>query len=333
MIDWFHQIEWASPEYLYLLLAIPVLVLIHWRRRRPALHYSSLGLLRTVPRSGKQRLKFLLVLMPMLIILLLVVGLARPRVRNTMSKISAEGIDIVLAIDISRSMMIEDLGTGNRLDVAKQVAENFVAGRTSDRVGLVLFAGKSFTQCPLTVDYAILTSLIRQVRIGMVEDGTAIGMGLINSINRLRESTAKSKVVILLTDGQNNRGEIDPITAAQIAQALGIRVYTIGAGKDGMARIPVDDPFFGRQYVSAEVKIDEDNLRRIAETTGGRYFRATSQRMLEEIYVQIGQMEKTKIDVRTYLRYDELYPYLVIPAMFMVLLLLIVRKTVLFQIP
>lgn len=332
MTEWLSNWQWASPEFFYLLLIIPVLTVIHWRRRRPSLQYSSVSLLKVVPRSGKQRLKFLLVVIPMLLIGVVILALARPRQQNTMSRITAEGIDIVLAIDISRSMMIEDLGSGNRLDIAKQVAEKFVLGRTSDRVGLVVFAGKSFTQCPLTVDYPILISLIQQVRIGMVEDGTAIGMGLINSINRLRESTAKSKVIILLTDGQNNRGEIDPITAAQIAQALGIRVYTVGAGKDGMARIPVDDPFFGRQYVSAEVKIDDENLRLIAETTGGQYFRATSQSMLEDIYAQIGQMEKTKIEVRTYLRYEELYPYLVIPAFFLIVLYLLVRKTV-FLIP
>jgi Ca-activated chloride channel family protein len=166
----------------------------------------------------------------------------------------------------------------------------------------------------LTVDYDILTQFIRQLQTGIVEDGTAIGMGLINSINRLRQSQARSKVIILLTDGQNNRGEIDPITASQLAQTLGIRVYTIGAGKDGIARIPVDDPFFGRQYVTAEVKIDEVSLKQIADNTGGQYFRATNPKALDEIYDQIGRLEKTRVDVKTYLRYQELYLLFVLPA-------------------
>jgi Ca-activated chloride channel family protein len=278
-------------------------------------------------------MKPVLLWIQILALILVIISLARPRSKNAQSNITSEGIDIVMALDISRSMLIEDMGNVNRLDAAKEVAEKFVRGRQSDRVGLVVFAGKSFTQCPLTVDYAILISLIRQVSTGVIEDGTAIGMGLINSVNRLRESKSKSKVVILLTDGQNNRGEIDPMTAAQIAQALNIRVYTIGAGKDGLARIPVDDPFFGKQYVTAEVKIDEETLKGIAETTGGQYFRATNQKALEDIYEQIGQMEKTKIDVRTYFRYEDLYPYFLIPALFLLVIHFILIRTLFFELP
>ncbi len=269
----------------------------------------------------------------MLALALLIIGMARPQARDTQSSITAEGIDIMLTLDISGSMRIEDMGRMNRIDAAKYVAERFVHGRQSDRVGLVVFAGKSFTQCPLTVDYGVLVTLIRQVTTGMVEDGTAIGMGLVNSINRLRDSKAKSKVIILLTDGENNRGEIDPLTAAQIAQALGIRIYTIGAGKSGLARIPVDDPFFGRQYVSAEVKIDEAALKDIAEATGGKFFRASDERALEEIYDQIGQLEKTKIELKTYLHYEELYPYCVIPALLLLILQIVLRRTYFFALP
>jgi Ca-activated chloride channel family protein len=331
----FNLIEFADPYFLLLLLLIPFILL--WRRKkheRVSLVYSDIQFLKTASMpSLRQRLKPLLIWIQLLALVLLIVGLARPRSKNAQSSITSEGIDIVLSLDVSRSMLIEDMGNLNRMDAAKEVAEKFVRGRESDRVGLVVFAGKSFTQCPLTVDYPILISLIRQVSIGVVEDGTAIGMGLINSVNRLRESKSKSKVVILLTDGQNNRGEIDPMTAAQIAQALNIRVYTIGAGKDGLARIPVDDPFFGKQYVTAEVKIDEETLKGIAEVTGGQYFRATNQKALEDIYEQIGQMEKTKIDVRTYFRYEDLYPFLVIPALLLLSLHFVLIRTVFLELP
>lgn len=329
-----NPIEWADPSILYGLALVPLMV--WWRRHRsrePAMTYSTLVLVHAVRTTRRQRLRPWFELVPMIVWSLLVVAMARPRETHVGSQVTTEGIDIVLALDISRSMMIEDMSGRNRLDAAKDVAERFVRGRASDRVGLVVFAGRSFTQCPLTVDYDILIQLIRDVRIGMVEDGTAIGMGLVNSINRLRESQARSKVIVLLTDGQNNRGEIDPLTAADIARALGIRVYTIGAGKDGFARIPVDDPFFGRQYVSAEVKIDEPTLTSIAGITGGQFFRATSQKMLEEIYDRIGQLEKTKIDVHTYVRYRELYPYLVLPALLLLVLYEVLRRTYFFTLP
>ncbi|NUM81873.1 VWA domain-containing protein [bacterium] len=326
--------EWANPYFLLLLVTIPATWF--WNRKKKnmsAIQYSHIGWFGAARPSFRQKAAALLPWLKWVALALVVFALARPRTKDAQSKVTAEGIDIILAIDISRSMLIEDMGKANRLEAAKEVAERFVAGRETDRVGLVVFAGKSFTQCPLTVDYSILTSLIRQVDIGMIEDGTAIGMGLVNSINRLRESKVKSKVIILLTDGQNNRGEIDPITAAQIAKALGIRVYTVGAGKDGVARIPVDDPFFGRQYVTAEVKIDEETLRTIAETTGGQYFRATSQKMLEDIYDQIGQLEKTRIEVKTYLRYHEWYPYFVIPALIILIVYFVLSNTVFMKIP
>lgn len=329
-----HSLEFADSYFLILLIIIPFIVF--WRKRkfsRSALVYSDVQHIKAVKPSLRQRLKPILIWLQLVALMFLIIALARPRIKNAQSSITAEGIDIIMALDVSRSMLIEDMGNSNRLDAAKEVAEKFALGRQSDRIGLVVFAGKSFTQCPLTVDYQILIALIRQVSIGVVEDGTAIGMGLINSVNRLRESKSKSKVIILLTDGQNNRGEIDPMTSAQIAQALNIRVYTIGAGKDGLARIPVDDPFFGKQYVTAEVKIDEETLKGIAEATGGKYFRATNQKALEDIYEQIGQLEKTKIDVKTYFRYEDLYPFLLIPALFLLFLHFALSRTIFFELP
>ncbi|MBL7996638.1 VWA domain-containing protein [bacterium] len=330
----FNSLEFADPHFFVLLILVPVI--LFWRKMKlakSAVVYSNVQIIRAVKPSLRQRTQPVLHWLQILILVLLIIAMARPRTRNSQSSVTSEGIDIMMALDVSRSMLIEDMGNLNRMDAAKDVAEQFVRGRQSDRVGLVIFAGKSFTQCPLTVDYQILTSLIRQVSIGMVEDGTAIGMGLINSINRLRESKSKSKVIILLTDGQNNRGEIDPLTAAQIAQALNIRVYTIGAGKDGLARIPVDDPFFGKQYVTAEVKIDEETLKGIAEITGGQYFRATNLKALEEIYEQIGQLEKTKIDVKTYFRYEDLYPWVLIPALFLLFLHFVLIRSIFLKLP
>lgn len=329
------MIEFASPWWLAAAGLLP-LMLLYRRLRRfrpPTLIHATASDFANLPKTLRQRVSPALTVLKYAAFALLVTGMARPRIRDTQSKITAEGIDIMLSIDISRSMLIEDMGKLNRLEAAKVVAENFVRGRQSDRVGLVAFAGESFTQCPLTVDYDILIRFIRQLQTGMVEDGTAIGMGLINAITRLRQSEARSKVIILLTDGQNNRGEIDPITASQLAQALGIRVYTVAAGQDGIARIPVDDPFFGRQYVTAEVKIDEETLKQIAATTGGLYFRATNQQMLEQIYDQISNLEKTRVEVKTYLRYKEMYRFFVFPAIICLCVYLIATHLWLARLP
>jgi Ca-activated chloride channel family protein len=245
---------------------------------------------------------------------LLVAALARPQTGAARVEITSEGIDIVLALDISGSMKAEDFKPNNRLFVAKEVARRFVEGRTGDRIGLVVFAGGAYTQCPLTMDYGILTSLIEAVDFGNVPDGTAIGMALATSVNRLREAQGKSRVVILLTDGQNNAGEIDPVTAAEAARALGVKVYTIGAGTDGPAQIPVDDPVFGRRYVTIDASVDEESLRTIAEITGGRFFRATSPEALAAIYRNIDRMEKTEAETVEYIQYDEKGPLLALIA-------------------
>jgi Ca-activated chloride channel family protein len=210
-----------------------------------------------------------------------------------------------MVMDISGSMLAEDLKP-NRIDAAKEVARTFVEGRPSDRIGLVIFAGESFTQCPMTLDHGVLTNLLRQVKSGMVEDGTAIGLAIAQGVNRLKEGEAESRVMILLTDGVNNRGEIDPITAAQIAQTFGIRIYTIGVGTVGEAPYPVQTPF-GIRYQNVPVDVDEPTLRKVASMTGGRFFRATDNRSLKEIYGEIDQLEKTRIEVRSYRSYTELY--------------------------
>ena len=213
----------------------------------------------------------------------------------------------MLALDISSSMMAEDFKPKNRLEVAKLVAQDFVKGRTSDRIGMVVFAGESYTQCPLTLDYGVLLNFIRDVKIGLVEDGTAIGMSIANAVNRLRDSKSKSKVIILLTDGRNNSGELHPLSAAQIAKALDVKIYTIGAGSKGTALYPIVDPVFGKRYQRLPVEIDEDLLQKIASMTGGKYFRAIDKSSLEKIFDEIGQLEKTKIEVKEYTRYRELF--------------------------
>jgi Ca-activated chloride channel family protein len=203
----------------------------------------------------------------------------------------------------------------NRLYVAKEVIRDFVEGRTNDRIGLVVFAGQSFTQCPLTLDYGVLTGFLDKIDFGMIEDGTAIGMALANAINRLRESTANSKIVILLTDGVNNRGQIEPSTAAEIAKTLAIKVYTIGAGKPGNALYPVEDPVFGKRYVYIPNEIDEESLQQIAQLTGGRYYRAQSEKMLERVYEEISLLEKSEVKIKEYVQYQELFSYFAIAAL------------------
>ena len=244
-----------------------------------------------------------------------------------------EGIDIVLALDISGSMGAEDYKPRNRLYVAKTVISDFIQERTNDRIGMVVFAGRSFTQCPLTLDYDVLLGLLDQVEIGLTEDGTAIGMGIANSVNRLRQSSAESKVVILLTDGVNNTGAIDPVTAAKAAKALGIKIYSIGIGKEEGAPIPVDDPVLGRTYARnrdgslALTEIDEETLQQVARITGGFYFKATDAEMLSHIYQRIDALERTEMKVIAYSRYTELFGYFLFPAVFLVMAEILLAHT------
>lgn len=301
-----------SPAYLLLLLLlIPVAGWWIWRLRQShaTLQMSDTSVLGKAPKTWRVYMIHAPFVLRMLCITFLAIALARPQLSNRWSSESTEGIDIMMALDISGTMMAEDLKP-NRLEAAKQVATDFVLSRPNDNIGLVVFAGESFTQCPLTTDHAVLVNLFQSVKFGMIEDGTAIGLGLANCVNRMKDSPTKSKVVILLTDGSNNRGDIAPQTAAQIAQTFGIRVYAVGVGSHGQARVPVQTPY-GTQYMMMDSEFDEATLRNIANATGGEYFRATDNSSLKRIYAQIDQLEKSKIRVREYSKRTESYaPFL-----------------------
>jgi len=302
------DITFANPEILFLLLLVPGLSVWYYYRlqaKESDIRYSTLQPFALVTYSAKERLRHLPFVLRMIALMLIIIALARPQSTSKGENVYSEGIDIVLALDISGSMLAEDFQP-NRIEAAKNVAQDFISGRTNDRIGLVIFSGESFTQCPLTVDYEVLKTLIKPLKSGMIEDGTAIGLGLANAVNRLRESKAKSKVIILLTDGVNNRGEIDPITAAQIAQSFDIRVYTVGVGTIGEAPYPVQTPF-GIRYQMVPVEIDEKVMKQIAEMTEGQYFRATDNKKLRSIYQEIDHLEKTRVEVRSYRRYTELF--------------------------
>jgi Ca-activated chloride channel family protein len=302
--------RFQDPIFLVLIIvAVGILVYyIKFKRARAAsIRYSDVNLVRRLKPSFRIRERHLLPVLRALAILFLAFALARPQSGRKGQEISSEGIDIVLALDISGSMRAEDFKPHNRLYVAKQVIKEFIEGRQSDRIGLVVFSKQSFTQCPLTLDYGVLFNFLDKVDFGMIEDGTAIGLAIANAVNRLRESEAEGKVVILLSDGRNNAGEIDPITAAQAAKAMNVKIYTIGAGKPGNAPYPVDDPIFGRRYVYVENEIDEPTLEQIAQITGGEYFRAKDEEGLARIYKQISEMEQTEIKVKEYLQYNELF--------------------------
>lgn len=305
---WPPNVSFANPEYLSALALVPVLVFWYIRRHSRAtgaLRFSTLLPFARLKPTMRERFRHLPFVARMIVIALLVVGFARPRTTSQGENAYTEGIDIVLLLDISGSMLAEDFQP-NRIEAAKKVAQEFIDGRTSDRIGLVIFAGESFTQCPMTTDYRVLKNLVRQVKPGVVEDGTAIGMAIAQGVNRLKDSKAKSKVMVLLTDGVNNRGEIDPLTASQIAQTFGIRIYTVGVGTVGEAPYPVQTPF-GIRYQNMPVDVDEKTLIKIAQMTKSLYFRATNNRTLKQIYQDIDELEKTRIEVKAYRSYTELF--------------------------
>jgi Ca-activated chloride channel family protein len=324
----------AHPWVLWFLVVVPALGLIYRRRAKKMVAevtFSSLQPFDHTPKSLRERLRHVPVALRMIALACFIVALARPQAVSSRENVSTEGIDIVLLLDISGSMLAEDFNP-NRIGAAKQVAEEFIDGRTNDRIGLVIFAAESFTQCPLTTDYAVLESLLKEVKNGMITDGTAIGLAIANGVNRLKDSDAKSKVMILLTDGVNNRGEIDPITAAKVAATYGVRVYTVGVGAMGPAPYPVETPFgIQRQLIPAE--IDEKTLTAVAEITGGKYFRATDNRTLRAIYHEIDQLEKTKIEVSAYRRYSELFYGWLAGGLIVLLLEIGLGATVLRKIP
>lgn len=321
-------ITFAEPHFLYLLLVIPALIAFYILKQQKANASFRMPGLQQFKGSGNNfrfYLRHVLFALRTIAIGLLIVILARPQSTDSFQNISTEGIDIILALDISGSMLARDFKP-DRLEASKNVATEFISGRPYDRMGLVVFSGESFTQCPLTTDHAVLINLLREIQSGMIQDGTAIGMGLATAVNRIKDSEAKSKVIILLTDGVNNMGEIAPATAAGIARSFGIRVYTIGMGTRGMAPYPVRTPF-GIQYQNMRVEIDEPVLQQIAAETGGKYFRATDNDKLVQVYAEIDKLEKSKIDVRQFSRKEEEYLVPAIIAFCIIALELLVRYT------
>ena len=328
--------EFANPKILWFLLVVPLWVAYYvWRSMQggASIVISSADSLRTAPRTIRYYLRHLPIVLRSFALVLVVVALARPQTVSHEEKTITEGIDIVLAVDISSSMLARDFKP-DRISASKEVAAQFVANRQGDRIGLVVFAGEAYTQSPITTDQSSLQTLLARLRSGVVEDGTAIGNGLATAINRLRESEAKSKVVILLTDGVNNSGQIAPITAAEIAREMGIKVYTIGVGRNGTAPYPIFDQR-GRliEVVEAKVEIDEKMLREIAEKTGGEYFRATDKSSLESIYKQIDSMEKSKVEKFGITHIHEEYFRFVILALVLFLVEFVVKYIILKRIP
>lgn len=330
------NMEFANPKILWFLLVIPLWVAYYvWRSMQggASMIISSTDALRTAPRTIRYYLRHLPAVCRVAVLALVIVALARPRTVSHEEKTITEGIDIVLAVDISTSMLARDFKP-DRLSASKEVAAQFVANRQGDRIGLVVFAGEAYTQSPITTDQSSLQTLLGRLRSGAIEDGTAIGNGLATAINRLRESEAKSKVVILLTDGVNNSGQITPLTAADIAEGMGIKVYTIGVGRNGMAPYPI----FNEQgrlidVVEMRVEIDEKMLREIAEKTGGEYFRATDKTSLESIYEQIDSMEKSKVERFGVTHIHEEYLRFALAALVLLLVEFVVKYLLLKRIP
>lgn len=328
--------RFKDPLWLLLLLIPAAYIYVRYFThflKPPSIPYPDLKLLDKIGTSWRTRLASALPVLKAFGMALLIIALARPQSGYGDSKQSVEGVDIMLALDISGSMKAEDFKPNNRLHVAKEVIRNFIRGRESDRLGLVVFARRSFTQCPLTTDYDLLVSLLDRVDFGMVEDRTAIGLALANAANRLRESNAKSKIVILLTDGVNNVDDLSPIDAAKAAAALGIKVYTIGAGRPGLVDIPYNDAFGAVRYSRQESEIDEETLGEIANLTGGKFYRAKDETTLQQIYQEISKLEKTKIEVQRFYRYNELFGQFLIFGLSFLLGELIISRTFLGGIP
>lgn len=323
----------AHPYFFLLLLLVPLAVWLYlWREKRPATFtLSTIGAFRGRKVSWRTRLCWLPFALALLAFISGVVALARPQSSNAYSTESTEGINIVLALDISGSMLAKDLQP-NRFEAAKSVAGEFVSSRSYDNIGLVVFAGESYTQCPLTTDHAVLLNMINGVEMGLVNDGTAIGSGLATAVNRLKEIKEGSKVVILLTDGTNNSGTIAPVTAAEIAASFGIRVYTIGVGTMGEALYPIQT-YLGVEYVSMPVEIDEASLKQIASATGGQYFRATDNNSLHKIYEEIDQLEKVKLKVESFTQKEELFPPYLWAALILLFAALLLRSTLFRRMP
>lgn len=327
-----------SPFFLFLFAILPLLfVYLRWQRSNaPAIRIGEIQHVREIPRSLSIRLLPSLKILRFVVISLLIIALARPQLSQSQERRFTEGIDIILALDISESMRAEDAKDANRLETAKSVIRDFLRHRESDRIGLVVFSGESYTLCPLTLDYTVLIELLDGVEValgGQLKDGTAIGDAIATTTHRLRVSETKNRIVILLTDGENNSGSIDPGTAASLAQSLEIKVYTIGMGKEGGALIPYEDTTFGKRYREVKTYLDEGTLKLIANVTGGRYFRATDVQSLRHVYTEIDQLEKTEFKVVDYTEEKEIAVYFLIPAALLFGLEVLLRNTVLRKIP
>lgn len=332
------NLVFKEPLFLLLLLFIPFLIWLKERRKEEAsLRFPTLLHLTDVPQSLKTRLRRVLPLLRGLVLALLVIALARPQIGVLKERVTEKGIDILLAVDVSTSMLAEDFELNgqreNRLDVVKRVLEEFIPKRVHDRLGMVIFAGRPYTVTPLTWDQEWLLQRLSDVQIGMVEDGTAIGSAIMAALTRLKDSDAKSKILILLTDGNNNRGDVQPEVAAETARALGIKIYTIGAGSRGPVPYPVTDPFGRTRYSSVTIDIDDKLLTNVAEKTGGQYFRATDTQELQKIYQEIDRLEKTEIEMTEFYRYKELFPPLLIWALLMLAIEIGLQYTILRRLP
>lgn len=321
----FKHITFAHPQFFLLLLLIPLLLFWQFKKKKKQATFvlSSTQGLDKISGNWKTTMRWLMPFSRLMSIIFLVIALARPQNSNINETVNSEGLDIVMSIDISGSMLAEDFKP-NRIEAAKKVAQTFVENRPTDRIGLVIFSGESFTQCPLTTDQNVLREQMKNIRSGLLEDGTAIGMGLATAVERLRNSQAKTKIIILLTDGVNNAGLIDPITALEIAKAYKIRVYTIGVGSQGSAPYPVKDQFGRTSMQQMPVQIDEALMQKISRETGGKYFRAVNNNTLSKVYSEIDRLEKTKIEINSFKRYAELYlPYALLGLGFLFLEILL----------
>jgi Ca-activated chloride channel family protein len=330
--------RFAHPWFLLLLLALPLLAWLKGRRGgQPAFLYSSVGLVKGISGVTRAHSRTILARLRWLGLALLIVGLARPQQGGGQTEVRASGVDIVVALDLSTSMMSEDFRIGgnrvNRLVVAKDVLREFIQKRSSDRIGLVAFARNAYVVAPPTLDHDFVLDHVERLAIGAVEDGTAIGSGLMSALNRLRDLQGKGKIVILMTDGQNNSGKVPPLTAADTAQAIGVKVYTIGVGTRGKAPVPYFDAFGQKRYREVDVDIDEDTLRQIAQRTGGAYFRADSTVTLRDIYAQIDKLERTEAVAKKYQFYAELFPLVVMPGWVLLMLEIILANTVWRRLP
>ncbi len=326
--------NWENPEFLYLLLVIPLLAVWYWLRLRtnePSLRFSDTKVFNDLKPTLKIYFLHSLFVLRMIAIALIIIALARPQSVSTKQNVNIEGIDIVMAIDVSGSMLARDFKP-DRLEAAKDVAQEFISKRPNDRVSLVIFSGEAFTQVPLTTDHQMISNIFQEIKSGMIEDGTAIGDGLATAVSRLKNSEAISKVIILITDGVNNSGSIDPVSAAEMANMFGVRVYTIGIGSRGMAPYPVQTPF-GTQMQQMEVQIDEELLQNIASMTGGQYFRADNNKKLKEIYKEIDTLEKSKIDIQEFKKKHEAFLPFALIAMLAIFVELTLRYLVFRRFP